>query len=70
MRFLADESCDFTIVRAPAVNAGLTLHVRVPYGKDTHHTAEAIFRSLARALREAVGLDPRVGDVSSAKGVL
>ncbi|MBM4038450.1 MAG: imidazoleglycerol-phosphate dehydratase HisB [Planctomycetes bacterium] len=57
-------------LRALAVNAGLTLHVRVPYGKDTHHIAEAIFKALARALRQAVALDPRVGDVPSTKGVL
>jgi len=57
-------------LRALAVNAGLTLHVRVPYGRDTHHVAEAIFKALARALREAVSLDPRVGDVPSTKGVL
>ncbi len=57
-------------LRALAVNAGLTLHVRVPYGKDTHHIAEAIFKSLARALREAVAVDPRVAGVPSTKGVL
>ncbi len=57
-------------LRALAVNAGLTLHVRVPSGRDTHHIAEAIFKALARALRQAVALDPRVGDVPSTKGVL
>jgi len=57
-------------LRALAVNAGLTLHVRVPCGRDTHHMAEAIFKALARALREAVAVDPRVSDVPSTKGVL
>ncbi len=57
-------------LRALAVNAGLTVHVRVPYGRDTHHIAEAIFKSFARALRDAVALDPRVSDVPSTKGVL
>jgi len=57
-------------LRALAVNAALTVHVRVPYGRDTHHIAEAIFKALARALREAVALDPRVADVPSTKGVL
>lgn len=57
-------------LRAFAVNAGLTLHVRAAYGRDTHHIAEAIFKALARALRQAVALDPRVADVPSTKGVL
>jgi len=57
-------------LRALAVNAGLTLHVRVPYGRDTHHIAEAVFKGLARALREAVSLDPRTTGVPSTKGVL
>ena len=57
-------------LRAVAVNAGLTLHVRVPYGRNTHHVVEAVFKSLARALREAVATDPRVSDVPSTKGVL
>ncbi len=57
-------------LRALAVNAGLTLHVRVPYGRNTHHIVEAIFKALARALREAVALDPRVRGVPSTKGML
>ena len=57
-------------LRALATNAGLTLHVRVPYGKNTHHIAEAVFKALARALREAVATDPRVRDVPSTKGTL
>ncbi len=57
-------------LRALAVNAGLTLHVRAASGRDTHHIAEAIFKALARALRQAVALDPRVADVPSTKGVL
>jgi imidazoleglycerol-phosphate dehydratase len=57
-------------LRALVVNAGLTLHVRVPYGRNTHHVAEAIFKALARALRSAVALDPRVRGVPSTKGTL
>lgn len=57
-------------LRALAVNAALTLHVRVPYGRDTHHIAEAIFKALARALRQAVSLDPREAGVPSTKGTL
>lgn len=57
-------------LRALAVNAGLTLHVRVPYGRNTHHVVEAVFKALARALREAVAIDPRVTGVPSTKGTL
>lgn len=57
-------------LRAVAVHAGLTLHVRVPYGKNTHHMVEAIFKAVARALRQAVEPDPRVRGVPSTKGVL
>lgn len=57
-------------LRALAVNAGLTLHVRVPYGRNTHHIVEAVFKALARALREAVAIDPRVSGVPSTKGTL
>ena len=50
--------------------AELTLHVLVPYGEDGHHVAEAIFKGLARALREATDIDPREKGVPSTKGVL
>ena len=56
--------------RALAVQAGLTLHIRVLYGKNTHHIVEAIFKGFARALAEAVALDPRVEGVMSSKGSL
>lgn len=49
--------------------AGLTLHLRAT-GLNDHHVAEAAFKALARALREAVALDPRRGAVPSTKGVL
>lgn len=51
--------------------AGLTLHVEALYGDNNHHIAEACFKGLARALREAVEVDPRRGDaVPSTKGTL
>ncbi len=56
--------------RALAVNAGMTLHINVPYGKNAHHVVEAVFKALGRALRQAVELDPRQKDVPSTKGVL
>ena len=51
-------------------NAGIDLHVELRYGKSPHHIVEAIFKGLARALRAAVELDPRITDVPSVKGVL
>jgi imidazoleglycerol-phosphate dehydratase len=54
-----------------AQTAGLTLHVETLYGSNNHHIAEAAFKGLARALREAVEVDPRkVGVIPSTKGVL
>ena len=51
--------------------AGLTLHVRLLAGKNAHHSVEAIFKALARALSEAVSIDPRSdGGVPSTKGTL
>ncbi|HET9900347.1 MAG TPA: imidazoleglycerol-phosphate dehydratase, partial [Actinomycetes bacterium] len=46
------------------------LHVRVLYGRNAHHVIEAQFKALARALRDAVSLDPRVHGVPSTKGAL
>ena len=56
--------------RALAMNCGLTLHINVPYGKNTHHMLEAIFKGVARAMSQAVALDPRVHGVMSSKGAL
>jgi imidazoleglycerol-phosphate dehydratase len=50
--------------------AGLTLHVEVLYSDETHHLIEAVFKGLARALEQAVRLDPRVKGVPSTKGLL
>jgi imidazoleglycerol-phosphate dehydratase len=50
--------------------AGMNLHVNVPYGSNSHHIAEAIFKALAKALRQAVANDPRCADIPSTKGVL
>jgi imidazoleglycerol-phosphate dehydratase len=56
--------------RAFAMNAGITLHIRYLYGKNFHHMAEAAFKAVARALREAMACDPRETGVPSTKGVL
>lgn len=53
-----------------AHHAGIALHVRVLAGRDPHHLVEAQFKAVARALRAAVALDPRVLGVPSAKGSL
>lgn len=57
-------------LRAFAVNAGITLHARVLYGKNSHHKIEAIFKALGQALRTAAARDPRIKGVPSTKGVL
>jgi len=57
-------------LQAFATNAGMSLHVNVPYGRNTHHINEAIFKGLAKALDAAVSIDPRRGDVPSTKGVI
>ena len=51
-------------------HAGLDLHVELRYGKSPHHVVEAIFKGLARALRAALELDPRVQGLPSVKGAL
>jgi imidazoleglycerol-phosphate dehydratase len=56
--------------RAVANNAKLTLHVRVRYGSNAHHMIEACFKAFARALREAVAIDPDEQGVPSTKGTL
>lgn len=53
-----------------AVEARMNIHVIVPYGQNTHHIIEAIFKALARALDEASQLDERVNGVPSTKGLL
>jgi imidazoleglycerol-phosphate dehydratase len=56
--------------RAVANNAKLTLHVGVRYGSNAHHMIEACFKAFARALREAVAIDPDEQGVPSTKGTL
>ncbi len=57
--------------QAFAQNAGVTLHVENLYGENSHHIIESSYKALARALRQAIELDPGAGDtVPSTKGVL
>lgn len=57
-------------LRAFAVQAGITLHARILYGKNSHHKVEGLFKALAHALADAVKTDPRIQGVFSTKGVL
>jgi imidazoleglycerol-phosphate dehydratase len=53
-----------------AMSGRLNLHACVVYGRNDHHKAEALFKALGRALRDAVALDPRRSGVPSTKGML
>ena len=54
-----------------AMNAGACVHLETLYGANSHHIAESGFKALARALRQAVEIDPKTaGQVPSTKGVL
>ena len=57
-------------LRALANNARFNLHVNVPYGSNSHHIAEAIFKALGRSLQEAVRIDETCQDIPSTKGIL
>jgi len=57
--------------QALSTHAGLTLHIDMLHGINSHHIAEAAFKSVARALRDAVAVDPRTsGAIPSTKGSL
>ncbi len=56
--------------RAFCQHGGVTLHIRVLYGANTHHMIEAIFKAFGRALSAAVSLDPRRSGIPSSKGTL
>ncbi|MCX7841920.1 MAG: imidazoleglycerol-phosphate dehydratase HisB [Clostridia bacterium] len=57
-------------MRAVAFNAGMNLHIKVFYGSNNHHIAEAIFKAFARAFDEATRIDDRIEGVMSTKGSL
>ncbi len=57
-------------LRAFAVNARITLHVVLRHGTNAHHCVEGVFKAVARSLRQAVRLDPRVSGMPSTKGTL
>ena len=58
-------------LRAFAFNAGITLHVKIMYGTNSHHKVEAIFKALGRALQQAVAINQEtVNEIPSTKGLL
>ena len=57
-------------LKALVDNAGITLHVKLLSGRNTHHIVESVFKALGRALKEAIRIDPRSEGVPSTKGVL
>ena len=58
-------------LRSLANTAKMNLHINVPYGDNSHHIAEAIFKALAKSLRQAISLDPRAQTtIPSTKGSL
>ena len=57
-------------LRAVANNAKLTVHVTVQRGNDPHHMVEVAFKAFARALRQAVSIDPNASGIPSTKGLL
>ena len=69
---VADFDSDLTeeFFRAVAGTAKLTLHLTVERGSNTHHMVEAAFKAFARALREAVSIDPDEAGIPSTKGLL
>ena len=60
----------YHVIETFALNAGLCVHMRLLAGRDPHHIVEAQFKALARALRDAVAVDPRQQGIPSTKGAL
>ena len=56
--------------RSLSYHAGMTLHINLLYGKNSHHIIEAIFKSFGRALDKATKKDNRINDIPSTKGII
>jgi imidazoleglycerol-phosphate dehydratase len=65
-----DASLTEDFMHAFSQSAGLDLHIEKRYGKSPHHVVEAAFKGVARALREAVAIDPRETGLPTVKGAL
>lgn len=76
VQYPADKIGEFDVelieefLRAFVGNAGVTLHVNVPYGANSHHIAEALFKALAKAAGKATRHDPTQRQIPSTKGTL
>ena len=57
-------------LRAVAFNAGITLHAKILYGKNSHHKVEGIFKAMGHALRIAVDINKNFSGIPSTKGVI
>ena len=63
--------CFLIFLKVSPFRHACNLHISVPYGKDDHHQAEAIFKAFARALTTATRIDARrSGNIPSSKGIL
>jgi len=56
--------------RALSYHAGMTLHINLLYGENSHHIIEAIFKAFGRALEEAIRKDRKLDDIPSTKGII
>jgi len=56
--------------RSVSNNAGMNIHINVPYGSNSHHITEAVFKAFGRAIDQATGIDERITGVMSTKGSL
>ena len=57
--------------RAVAINCGLTLHLNLEYGKNTHHIIESLFKALGRSMKQAIKIDKEnPNKILSSKGIL
>lgn len=56
--------------RAVSFNAEMTLHIKVLYGKNTHHMIEGIFKAFGHALKESVSIDSSINGIMSTKGII
>jgi len=69
---IEDMACEdvYHFLETLATSLEANLHLRIEYGTNDHHKAEAAFKALALALRQAVAIDPRRRGVPSSKGVI
>ncbi len=57
-------------MRSFSINAGITLHINLLYGKNNHHIIESIFKGLGRGINQAVEIDGKIHGIMSTKGII